>query len=260
MPASTQIADDDVHNHPGIAVIPDDDVHNTPSADPNDPTPVVSATQIDTSDVPEYEQDTAKNVQLQPGNVPKAIAYSTPDDTTHIEVGHPEMYTSGVQAHELQHMVQKNAGSGATGVSRKTPGEQDMYDYGGTEGLARHLSSGKTVADLNPEQQASIPENYMKEYNKAVKAGDSKTVDRLNQVYQPAIKQLRDMANPSKTSINTTPDAPAGAPAALLGSAKPVKGMASNSTRSAQLPTQAAPKGAIKKASWKDAASSLGRK
>ena len=262
MPASVQIVDDDVHNHPGITQIPDDDVHNHPSVDPDDPTPVVSATKIDTSDVPEYEQQAAQKVQLQPDTtVPKAIAYSTPTDTTHIEVDHPEMYTSGVQAHELQHMVQKNAGSRATGVSRQTSGEQGMYDYGGTEGLAKHLASGKTVSDLNPEQQASIPENYMKEYNKAVKSGDSKAIDRLNEVYQPAIKQLRNMANPSKTTIDTTPDAPAGAPAELLGSAKPVKGMASNSTKSATLPTQAAPAKTIKKPSWSAAAASgLGRR
>lgn len=259
MPKYATIPNEDVHNHPGTTSIPDEDVHNHPvaSADPNDPTPVVSSTQIDPNEVPEYEQDAAKDVNLQAdSSVPKAIAYSTAGDTSQINIDHPEMYTSAVQAHEIQHMVQKDAGLGATGVSTQTSGEQGMYDYGGTEGLAKHLASG-TISTLSAEQQASIPQNYMKEYNKAVKAGDAKAVDRLNQVYQPAIKQLRNMADKSKDTINTTPDAPAGAPAELLGGAKPVKGMSSNSTKSAEIPTQAS-KVVVKKANWARSASALG--
>jgi hypothetical protein len=280
MPASVQIADDDVHNHPGITAISDDDVHNHPSSDRTDPTPLVSTSQIDPNDVPEYERDAASGVSLDnQGSHPESdsVAHvdSGPLASRKVTVEDSSAYSAADQAHELQHIVQNDDTSFAqklanqldpshatmAGVTSGATGAQAPYDYGGTEGLDKHLKSGKTVADLNAEQQASIPQNYMKEYNKAVKAGDAKAIDRLNEVYQPAIKQLRNMADKSKTTINTTPDAPAGAPAELLGSAKPVKGMASNSTKSAVLPTQPAPAKAIKKASWSAAAASaLGRK
>jgi hypothetical protein len=209
------------------------------SANPNDSTPLVSPTQINMGSVPEYERPIAQGVQLQQGSVPKAIAYSTANDIAHININHPDMYTAGVQAHELQHMVQKQAGMGATGVSNQnsiSAKEASMYDYGGTEGLAAHLKSGKTVGDLTAEQQASIPQNYMDEYRKAVKAGDAKSLDRLNQVYQPAIQQLRNMANPSTTQINTTPAAPGPPPASMTGLASALPGMYSSSTSMAQLP------------------------
>jgi hypothetical protein len=185
------------------------------------------------------------------------------------------LYTAADQAHELQHVVQNDntplsqkvanqfdpQHATMAGVKSGATGDEAPYSYGGTEGLAQHLASGKTVADLNAEQQASIPQNYMKEYVKAEKAGDGKAIDRLNEVYEPAIRQLRNMASKSTTSINTTPDAPAGAPAALLGIASPVKGMLSNSTKSVVLndadvhnpPPKDAPKGK----SWHASASAL---
>jgi len=267
MPASTQIADDDVHNHPGITQISDDDVHNLPtqSADPDDPTPLVSTTQIDPEDVPEFEQPAAAQEQLTTGSEPGSVAHVDPDAPNKLAVDTPNRYTSAVQAHELTHSIQNAAGAdNDVNTSGKFSSQADIdkiYGYNGTEGLAKVMASPKGISSLNKEQQASIPQTYMKEYNKAVKAGDAKAIDRLNEVYQPAIKQLRNMANPSKTTIDTTPDAPAGAPAELLGSSKPVKGMASNSTKSAVLPTQPAPVKAVKKPSWNAAAASaLGRK
>lgn len=281
MPASTKIADDDVHNHPGVNQIPDDDVHNLPtqSSDPDDPTPVVNTSGLnsvntqpfDLSSVPEYERDVARSESLEKGSLGDTTAHVTgpyngpTGGPNHVTVDMPEAFTTAVQAHELQHTIQykntpilddvKNILSQKSSLAQTKPtsyagGNDDSeYDYGGTEGLEKHIASGKTIADLTSEQQASIPQNYMKEYTNAVKAGDAKAVDHLNKVYGPAIKQLRNMANPSKTTINTTPDAPAGAPAELLGSAKPVEGMASKSTKSARVKT------------WnKDAASALGRK
>ncbi len=245
MPASTQIADDDVHNHPGISQIPDEDVHNHPSANPDDPTPLVSPTQIDPNDVPEFERPIAASANLAPDEEDgTSVAYSVGNKPKQIDIVEPNKYTSGVQAHELVHLAQYPAGDENTvdpsGLSAiKDPAKRhaaidNMYGYGGTEGLDKIMKSGG-ISKLNDEQQASIPQNYMKEYAKAVKSGDTKTIDRLNEVYQPAIKQLRNMANPSTDTIDTTPDAPAGAPASLLGLAKPVKGMASNSTKSADL-------------------------
>lgn len=242
-----------------------EDVHNPPaqSADDNDPTPVVSPTNINPADVPEFEQQVAQQEQLTRGSEPGSIAHVDPDNPNQLAVDTPNRYTSAVQAHELTHVIQNAAGDTndvdtSTGNFKTQADIDKVYGYNGTEGLAKIMSSPKGISVLNKEQQASIPQTYMKEYNKAVKSGDAKAVDRLNQVYQPAISQLRNMANPSKSTINTTPDAPAGAPAELLGSAKPVKGMASSSTKAAQVPTQASP--VVKKVNWKDAASNLGRR
>lgn len=219
------IHDDDVHNPPSANI--DEDFHNGP----------VSSTQIDPTDVPEFERDIASNTQLKSGSQANTIAQVDPDNSnSNITVDKPEDYTAGVQAHELVHNIQRATGDvnpvNTSQAATSQAAHDAVYDYGGTEGLDKVMKSGG-ISKLNDEQQAKIPENYMTEYNAAVKKGDTKAVDRLNQVYQPAIKQLRDMANPSKDKINTTPDAPAGAPAELLGLAKPVKGMASNSTKSA---------------------------
>jgi hypothetical protein len=226
---------------------------------------LVSTSQIDPNDVPEFERPAASQEQLTSGSESGSIAHVDPDAPTKLAVDTPNRFTSAVQAHELTHSIQNAADAdNDVDTSGKFASQADIdkvYGYNGTEGLAKIMKSPKGISTLNKEQQASIPQNYMKEYNKAVKAGDAKAIDRLNEVYQPAIKQLRNMANPSKTTIDTTPDAPAGAPAELLGSAKPVKGMASNSTKSATLPTQAAPPKAIKKPSWSAAAASaLGRR
>lgn len=225
-----------------------DDVHNPPSSDPTDQTPLVNTTQIDQSDVPEYERQAAQDVALAKGNDPSDVANvdSSPLASRKITVDDSTAYSAADQAHELQHVVQNDntpivqklknqldpIHASIAGVSSGATGSNTTYDYGGTEGLAKHFASGKGVSDLNAEQQASIPQNYMKEYTRLTNAKDTKGLDRLNEVYDPAIKQLRNMANPSKTTINTTPDAPAAPPAELTGQAVPVKGMLNKNTAS----------------------------
>jgi hypothetical protein len=253
------------------------------STDKSDATPLVSTSQINPSDVPEYERDAAAGTSLEnqgshPDNDSVAHVDTGPLASRKVTVEDSSAYTAADQAHELQHVVQNDntplsqkvanqfdpQHATIAGVKSGATGANANYDYGGTEGLAKHLASGKTVSDLNAEQQASIPQNYMKEYVKAEKAGDGKAIDRLNEVYEPAIRQLRNMASKSTTSINTTPDAPAGAPAALLGIASPVKGMLSNSTKSVALkgtdvhnpPQKAVAKGGK---SWYTGASALGK-
>jgi hypothetical protein len=245
----------------------------TQSADPTDQTPLVSTSQINPGDVPEFERDAASKVQLTKGDLPNTVAHVDPNNPNpNLAIDAPDRYTSSAQAHEMTHNIQNAAGeSNPVNTQRAVTSQADMdkiYGYGGTDGLAKHFASGKTVADLNDEQQASIPQNYMKEYVKAEKAGDGKAIDKLNQTYEPAIRQLRNMANTSKDSINTTPDAPAGAPASLLGIASPVKGMLSNSTKSVALkasdvhnpPPKASSKAVAKGGkSWYTGASALGK-
>ena len=266
---------------PAVAAV----VHST---DQTDPTPLVSASSPNLGDVPEYERGMASQVQMStskgdPAGGDAHVDFDPEDKNPkpNIVVDDSKQYTSAVQAHELQHNIQ-NAASGGTGDGAKGVTEaqsnaaandndawQKTYGYGGTDGLAQHLASGKTVSDLNTEQQASIPQNYMKEYVKAEKSGDAKAIDKLNKVYEPAIRQLRNMANPSNTTINTTPDAPGAPPASATGVAVPVKGMLSNSTRSVALkasdvhnppPKASAPKTVAKSGKgWYNGASALGK-
>lgn len=220
----------------------------TASIDPDDPTPLVSTSKIDPSDVPEYEREAARNVSLASGGQQGSEAHVAAISPNTIDVDMPNAYSSATQAHELQHTIQQGNTSLTGKVqnlldpnndrlagTKVAPNDQDTYDYGGTDGLAKHLASGKTISDLTAEQQASVPQNYMKEYVKAEKAGDTKAIDKLNKTYEPAIKQLRNMADKSKTTINATPDAPGAPPAELTGLAKALPGMYSKSTASANL-------------------------
>lgn len=242
-----------------------DEVHNPPqqsSTNREDQTPIVSPTQIDTSEVPEYQRPIAAATTLKPGDLSGSIAHSYNDDTHQVTVDMPDQYTAAVQAHELTHLAQHASGQqnvadpssilNAKDNATRDSEYQRIYGYGGTEGLANLMQSPKGISSLNDEQQASIPSNYMKEYQKAVKSGDAKAVDRVNQVYQPAIKQLRNMVNPSKDKIDTTPDAPAAPPASLTGEAVPVKGMLSKNTKSSPIDSKAS--------KWYNAASALGQR
>jgi hypothetical protein len=206
-----------------------------------DNTAVVSPTKIDPNDVPEFERPQASQVQLTKGNNPNAIAHSGGADTTNIAVDDPKGYTAAVQAHELAHNIQHTVGGGTPAdinavtsapADQKYDEYQKQYGYGGADGLAKMAASGKTIGSLNMEQQASIPSNYMKEYLRAEKSGDAGAIDKLNKSYEPAIKQLRNMAD---KDINVTPDAPGAPPASITGLAKPLQGMASNSTPAVQL-------------------------
>lgn len=235
------------------------DIHNAPppttggaSADTTDPTPVVSNQQIDPSDVPEFERPAASTVQLSQGNMPSTVAHVDPNNPNpNLVVDTPNRYTSAVQAHEVTHNIQNAAGNGqAQADASKVQSQADMdavYGYNGTDGLAKIMSSPKGISVLNDEQQASIPQNYMKEYVKAEKSGDTKAIDKLNAAYGPAIKQLTNMANTSKTTIDTAPSAPGPPPAELTGLAKPVAGMASKSTKAVDLNDVHNPPGAVKR-------------
>ena len=239
------------------------------SADATDASPLVSTSKIDTSDVPEFERPAAAQESLTSGKEPGAIAETNSDKPGQIEVDRPDMYTSAVQSHELTHVLQNSAG--ADNYVQSDPSKfktqadvNKVYGYGGTEGLSKIMSSPKGISSLNNEQQASIPQNYMKEYIKAEKAGDAKAIDNLNAAYEPAIRQLRNMANTSKDTINTTPDAPGAPPASATGVAVPVKGMMSNSTRSVALKASDVhnppPKAVAKSGkSWYSGASALGK-
>lgn len=255
------------------------------SSDLSDQTPLVSTSSISPGDVPEYERDLAAKTSLAKGDEGgDTVAHvdSGPLSSHDINVDDKTAYTAADQAHELQHVSQitntpltqklKNQVDPANATIAGTVASKtgaDTQDYGGTEGLQKHLASGKTVGDLSAEQQASIPQNYMKEYVKAEKSGDAKAIDKLNKVYEPAIRQLRNMANPSNTTINTTPDAPGAPPASATGVAVPVKGMLSNSTRSVALkasdvhnppPKASAPKTVAKSGKgWYNAGKALGQ-
>lgn len=197
---------------------------------------MVAKTNLPYTSIPEFEQPIAHQQVLQKGNDMSDIASVDTTKPGVITVDRPNYFTPQVAAHELVHAIQNQTGGGTQVNINASSNRTAAYDYGGTEGLAAHFKSGKTVADLNMEQQASIPQNYMDEYRKAVKAGDAKAVDKLNAVYQPAIQQLRNMANPSRTQISTTPAAPGPPPSALTGLATALPGMYSSSTPMAQLP------------------------
>jgi hypothetical protein len=271
MPASVQIADDDVHNHPGITQISDNDVHNHP--------------EYSLSDVPDFEKPVASTLTLAPGNEPDAFAHVSNSDPNHVFVDDPSRTDQPVIDHEVYHQLQNRAAADNY-VSADKDG--NVYNYGSIDGLDKMMKAGKTTGDLNDEQQAQVLQDYtakMQYFRNSVtpqseidkmKAAKNplagyydqrnksilKQADKMNQVYGPAIHQLSLMANQSKDTIDTSVKAPGPPPAELTGAIKPVSEVGGKSVNiETRLPTQPAPKGAVKKPSWSAAAASaLGRR
>lgn len=234
MPASTQIPDDDVHNHPGISQIPDDDVHNSPIAqaegDPNIPEAVSS--QLENANVTSGSPSTGANKM-------GSIASVDADSPDTININDPKSFSSTSNsasqtlAHEATHLLQNNL---PPTEAAKIPADDANHPYDLGD-LDAQRAKGKTITQLPREQEATIVQKYVASggKDKALKPW----VDDLKNVKLSTILPTK----PGQQGISTTARAPQGGQQMLE-----------------DLPTQSAPKGAIKKASWKDAASSLGRK
>ena len=231
MPASTQIVDDDVHNHPGISQIPDDDVHNSPIADAEqDPSiPEAVASQLENATVTSGSPSTGASNMA-------SIASVDADSPDTITINDPNQFNRGASqtlAHEATHLLQNNLPpTEATAIPADNPDKP--YDL---SNLGDARKQGKTITQLPREQQATIVQKWV-----ASKGKDT--------TLKPWIDDLKDVklssilpTKPGQSGIETTARAPQGGQQMLE-----------------DLPTQPAPKGAVKKASWAAAASGLGRK
>lgn len=170
--------------------------------------------------LPLFEQPTASTLKVVRGHQGDAIAHTTGrgvlpmllDTADKVFVDDPARMTEPILAHEVMHKIQQKAGN-------FTDTGNSSYDYGGIKGL-QGLGS---IASLNPEQQANIPQDYMSQMNAWTKGQITPKVlqqaDQLNQAYARPVRQLAGMA---ADQIDTTPAAPGPPPAALTGIIKPL--------------------------------------
>lgn len=176
------------------------------------------------NDIPLYLQKIASNTPVTQGNRTDSIAHVTGSGIIprlmgtagKIFVDDPANMNAPVMAHELTHLAQQKAGSFQPGL--------ENYNFGGTAGLNR---IGGNISKLNAEQQAEIPADYMSLMGSAAKMKNItpdvlQQADAANSAFARPIQQLANMANPSTTTINTTPEPPGPPPAALTGMIKPL--------------------------------------
>lgn len=259
MPASVQIANDDVHNHPGISAIPDEDVHNHPVQSTGGVTlddagesaieSNVSPSDQELEQMPEAiraQADQTKYYRPE-DNDPNigeykragAIAYQDQNDPNAVAVINPEISNAGVKAHEAYHAMIANM---PPTEAAKVPADEGGYGSGSkiydVTDAAKWRSQGKTITDIPQEKAARIVEHYTNG-DAATKKQLQPWIDDLKNVKQSVVLPTR----PGQVDIETSPRAPKGGQQMLE-----------------DLPTQSAPKGAVKKASWSAAASRLGRK
>jgi hypothetical protein len=145
------------------------------------------------------------------------IASVDSDQPTTIRVSHPDAFTPALRGHESTHVAQMERTDGVwPGLdiqSDNTIAPKD-YDYGGMPGLRAARAAGKTMANFNREQQASMVEDYIRQSrifeNLAKKGklepGDLKEYQKIQDTYHPFVKQL--LPQPEGDEINTHPDAP----------------------------------------------------
>jgi hypothetical protein len=176
----------------------------------------------DNSALPLFEQSTARNLKVVPGNQADAIAHTTGSGilprllgtADKVFVDDPSRMTTPILAHEVMHKIQQKAGNFEPG--------QDAYNYGGIKGL-QGLSS---IDKLNAEQQANLPQDYMSQMNAWAKGKITpqvlKQADELNSAFARPIQQEANMALPG---MNVTPAPPGPPPAALTGMIKPLPEM-----------------------------------
>ncbi len=179
-------------------------------------------------DVPEFEKPIASTLRLAQGSMKDAIAHVDWDDNRNIYVDNPDLLTDASLAHEVVHQIQALPGVKARYVNPEAMGERAYraYDYGGIEGLKKMLAEGKTIADLNDEQQAAIIGDYVAQKRQFADTINNVNVnqdvverqfDEMNKVYAPFIRQLAHMARPAAKGIDTSPPVPGAPPSYLTG-------------------------------------------
>lgn len=163
-------------------------------------------------DLPAFERPTAQGLTLAKGNDPTAIAH-THGWGNKVFLDDPSAATQPIVAHEVMHKIQQKSGA----ITPLSPGSS-QYDYGGLQGLKK---IGGNVSQLNTEQQADVPRNYMEQMQHWQKGPITDKVlgqaDQLNAAYARPIHQLANMAD---DQINVTPQPPGAPPAAMTGMIK----------------------------------------
>ena len=163
----------------------------------------------DYSDVPSFlskgiDMSKVRQVATEPQNQTERNATAEVDSTDpyKVKVLAPDLYGPPILNHELTHTFQDTRNTNLPQVSApiKQSGRA-AYDYGGASGLVALRSSGKTVSDLNAEQQADMVKDYKvfhDQYLKKAAEGkitkdDERAMYQAQQAYHPFIKQLASM-------------------------------------------------------------------
>jgi hypothetical protein len=254
------------------------------------------------TNVPDFEQPTAAATKIVLGKsddsdlpanqITVASAdygdYNNKGKDKRVVVYSPKDMDQGILNHEVFHLIQED--QTRRSYEADVPhndyvraNDASVYDYGGLEGLEGMLRNGKTLTDLNNEQQAAVLQDYTNAMSKfglaqdpdSVKARNSKNpvdrqvqaaldaanakrnppekADRLNRAYGPFIRQMAEMARAGDT-INTTPATPGPPPAALTGAIKPLPEIGG---KTIQLHTRDVSNAPIKKRVYQQGATSL---
>lgn len=174
------------------------------------------------SSLPEYLRPIARQQSIEQGSDMRDVASVDPARSGTITVDRPDQFTPPVAAHELTHATQNKVGGGKYVNTHTMADPVSAYGY-----TTKTVQAG--IGNMNMEQQASIPHDYMKAYPKAVKTGGA-AVDALNAKYSRSVQQLQAMA---AQGMPVTPQPPGAPPAALTGIAVPLPGMMSSGTMSA---------------------------
>lgn len=182
--------------------------------------------------LPLFEQPIASTLKVAPGSqdilhrVQGALGLDQNNSIAHtrgwgnkVYVDNPSEMTGPIMAHEVFHKIQQASGAM---TPAGTSGSNPDYDYGGALGLERL----KSVGQLGLEQQANIPKDYQEDMQRWAKSQVTpqllQEADDTNKIFARPMRQLANMANPSTTTIDTTPAPPGPPPAALTGMIKPL--------------------------------------
>jgi len=177
---------------------------------------------VSLANVPAFQQNAARGLQLVRGHDPDAIAH-TPRWGNKIFVDNPALMTQPILDHEVEHSIQRSAGEFRP--TNDVAGAAE-YDYGGIQGLEALRARHGTIANLNPEKQANITQDYQTQMNAWSKGPITPKVlaqsDRMNAAYGPFLRQQAAQAAPG---MPVTPSPPGAPPATLTGMIKPLPEM-----------------------------------
>lgn len=138
-----------------------------------------------------------------------------------------DQVTQPTTTHEVTHIFDNSRSVGTLAddlFSRLKGKTTDSYDYGGMDGLLEAQKAHKTIADFGPEQRAEMVKDWQQMSQHAIKTGDSKLLDQVNEAYGPLIRQFAALpARGDSSGINTTPADPGLPPAAQTGILAPDK-------------------------------------
>lgn len=186
----------------------------------------------DSSDVPAFikngiDMSRVRQVEATPQNAEdrNSIAAVGDDDPYKVKVYATDLYGPPIENHELSHTYQatRNPKLNISAPIPRGASREQIYGYGGVQGLQNAINNKKTIADFNVEQQAEIVKDYkalQDKYLQKAKQGkitpeDLKQMYIIHQAYHPFIQQFAGMPG-QQENLSRSPLLE------LLGAQKPV--------------------------------------